>query len=442
MVPVIAAGGASFQGAFQYYFHDKGAKTRGRVAWTETLNMLTDCVEKAWKVMAYTAKAQARLKVASGQKMTGAKLKKPVFAYSLSWHPEQKPSRDDMKEAALDSLKALGLDEHETMIAAHIDEPQPHVHIVVNTVHPCTGLVAKLKRTKRKLSDFAREYQRKEGTMYCPKREENHAKREAGNPTKYVDPVISKAWSESHDGKGFQFELEKSGYQLAQGRKRMVVVTPQGKAVNPVRELDGVRAKAFKDKVSDLKMEDLLTVDEAIAKISRAKGDGEKSHDSRADAIAEQKVEHINDQQTAQLAERSKMTSAHSRELAAKERELTDFYRFEEKRSKILELRELIERSGFFQKLIGLDRIRQRKLDRLEAGYSNGAMRFNEAINTLKNRQLAELSELESRHHEARVELGRSLEKWYPEKTAQRQRESSRRNYSLSRSNDGPALER
>ena len=83
MVPVIAANGASFQGAFQYYFHDKDAKTRGRIAWTETLNMLTDCVDKAWKVMAYTAKSQARLKAASGQKMTGTKLKKPVFAYSL-----------------------------------------------------------------------------------------------------------------------------------------------------------------------------------------------------------------------------------------------------------------------------------------------------------------------------------------------------------------------
>ena len=103
MVPVIAAGGASFQGAFSYYFHDKGAKTRARVDWTETLNMLTDCVDKAWKVMAYTAKAQARLKEAAGQKMTGAKLKKPVFAYSLSWHPEQKPSKDEMLEAARDS---------------------------------------------------------------------------------------------------------------------------------------------------------------------------------------------------------------------------------------------------------------------------------------------------------------------------------------------------
>ena len=100
MIPRIAAGGGNFRGAFQYYLHDKDATTRSRVAWTHTENLLTRDPDKAWRVMAYTAKEHERLKEASGQKTTGRKLTKPVFAFSLSWHPEQKPDRDHMLATA------------------------------------------------------------------------------------------------------------------------------------------------------------------------------------------------------------------------------------------------------------------------------------------------------------------------------------------------------
>jgi len=176
MVPVIASRGASFRGAFSYYFHDKNAWTTERILWTKTLNLMTDCVEKAWRFMAYTAKHQAQLKLASGQRMSGAKMQKPVFSYSLSWHPEQIPTKQAMLEAATESLHLLGLSEHQTIIAAHADEPHPHVHIIVNVVHPLTGLVAKLKNTKRCLSKFALNYEREDGKIYCTEREKNNTK--------------------------------------------------------------------------------------------------------------------------------------------------------------------------------------------------------------------------------------------------------------------------
>jgi hypothetical protein len=158
VVPVIANRGSSFAGAFAYYFHDKKAWTTKRVAWTQALNLLTDCAEKAWRRMAYTAKHQEALKRSSGQRATGAKLKKPVFCYSLSWHPEQNPSKQSMIGAVMETLETLGLTEHQAIVTVHTDEPHPHVHIIVNTVHPLTGLVAKLKNTKRKLSKFALNY--------------------------------------------------------------------------------------------------------------------------------------------------------------------------------------------------------------------------------------------------------------------------------------------
>ena len=42
--------------------------------------------------------------------LKGRKSQYPVYAYSLSWHPEQAPSREDMIEAATQSLKVNNLD--------------------------------------------------------------------------------------------------------------------------------------------------------------------------------------------------------------------------------------------------------------------------------------------------------------------------------------------
>ena len=119
------------------------------------------------------------------------------------------------------------------------------------------------------------------------------------------------------------------------------------------------------------------------------------------------------------------------------------FYRLEEKHSQISKLQQQIDKAGFFQKIIGLNRVREHKLDRLMSGCRNAEMRFNEAIKTLSNKHSVELRELNSRHQEARVELKQSLEKWWPEKTNKsvlaRARDTHQRN--LGR-DDGPDLGR
>src|SRR5437868_10853416 len=80
MVPAITAGGRSFRGAFLYYAHDKRHEgeavrlTTDRVAWVETVNLPTGDPERAWRIMAHTALAQAELKTAAGTKATGRKL--------------------------------------------------------------------------------------------------------------------------------------------------------------------------------------------------------------------------------------------------------------------------------------------------------------------------------------------------------------------------------
>jgi hypothetical protein len=186
MVPAVTEGGRSFKGAALYYLHDKrqeGERERlssDRVAWAETLNLSTDDPERGWRIMADTAMSQADLKMAAGERTTGRKLTKPVYAYSLAWHPDEKVTREEQMEAARESLKVQGLDGYQAIILAHNDEPHAHVHIVVNRVHPENGKAATLSNNTLKLSKWAEDYERKRGKIYCEQRVDNNQKRQQG----------------------------------------------------------------------------------------------------------------------------------------------------------------------------------------------------------------------------------------------------------------------
>jgi hypothetical protein len=124
-----------------------------------------------------TYHAQNALKAASGQDLRGRKNTKPVLHLTLSWAPSETPTPEQMKAAALSSLKAIGLEEHEALIVAHNDTAHPHVHIVANTVHPTTGMTAPLKFTKLELSKWAESYERA-NEIFCDERVKNNAERD------------------------------------------------------------------------------------------------------------------------------------------------------------------------------------------------------------------------------------------------------------------------
>jgi len=177
MVPRVAGKGTSFKGAGLYYLHDKGALTAERVAFTRTENLPTDNPDLALKIMAHTAMRQDELKAWSGQAKTGRKLAYSVYTYSLSWAPDEAPTQEEMLEAGRQTLKVLGLDSHETLMVAHRDEPHPHLHLIVNRVHPETGLAAKLSKDHLDLSKWAEAYEREQGQIRCDQRVINNERR-------------------------------------------------------------------------------------------------------------------------------------------------------------------------------------------------------------------------------------------------------------------------
>ncbi|HWL52833.1 MAG TPA: relaxase/mobilization nuclease domain-containing protein [Chthoniobacteraceae bacterium] len=409
MVPVIASNGASFRGAFLYYCHDRGAETTERVSWSQTINMLTDSVAKAWKVMAYTAQHQNRLKEVSGQKATGAKLKKPVFAFSLSWAPEERPEQSVMLAAAKCCLEMLGLAEHQAIVVAHNDQTHRHVHIIANTVHPLTGLVAKLKHTKRKLSDFALQYERENGKIFCKRREENKRAREQGKPTRYSDSHLQEAWDRTRTGAAFRTYLEERGYRLAQGRKRIVVVDPYGKVHNPTRLLKNVRAADLQARLADLDLTRLPTVEALEKKPPKetqraARQPVQPVADIPAPVAAvqdESAVRHalkVEGMMVRQREERRQLVADRGRVLDETKERLIAYYRLREQKKALIALNKKIKKARWWQKLVGSTKNDQRRFTESLQGYKNAVGRYWEQVGTVRRETQQALVMLERTH--------------------------------------------
>lgn len=264
MVPRTTKPGRSFAGAWAYYLHDKrdaaqiergeGQHTAARVEWCHIENMARVKDERAaLGLMIDTARQNRRCE-------------KPVYAFSLGWHPEQNPERAEMIEAGRAALKALGMEDHQAVFVAHNDTAHKHVHVIVNRVHPETLKAANNYRDQEKLSAWALEQERAQNRIYCKAREHRanaraketaHAQEAQQKPqqARYVDNTLAECWTRSDSGKSFLTALEAKGWKLAKGdRKENVVmaVTPSGRACAVLRELNKGLAPGRKLKGEDL----------------------------------------------------------------------------------------------------------------------------------------------------------------------------------------------
>lgn len=275
MVPRTTKPGRSFIGAWAYYGHDKrdaaqsergeGLHTAARVDWCHVENMARVTDERAAiGLMIDTARLSRRCE-------------KPVYAFSLAWHPEQQPDRGAMIEDARAALKVLGMEEYQTVLVAHNDTAHRHVHVIVNRVHPVTGKAINLYRDQEKLQAWALAYERERGKVYCRAREFNAVARQTAPkqasrpaPVRYVDNTLAECWTRSDGGRGFQAALAAKGWGLARGDRKegvLMAVAPNGKAFAVLRELNRGLPKdqkitnaAFDRQTADLKREELPNV--------------------------------------------------------------------------------------------------------------------------------------------------------------------------------------
>jgi Ti-type conjugative transfer relaxase TraA len=90
---------------------------------------------------------------------------------SLAWRIGEKPTREQMEEAAKSALAALGMGNAKALFVAHDDEDYAHVHIVASKINPATGRAYDLAASWRTLSVWAEQYEREHGGIISTRRE-------------------------------------------------------------------------------------------------------------------------------------------------------------------------------------------------------------------------------------------------------------------------------
>jgi Relaxase/Mobilisation nuclease domain len=123
----IATGTPSFGELAQYLAKGPPGEEAERVAWSASRNLPTNEPELAGKIMRATASQNVRVQ-------------QPSYHLALSFHPEDTVDRGTMERVADRTIAALGLSGHQTLIVCHRDRPHSHVHMLINRVHPETGL--------------------------------------------------------------------------------------------------------------------------------------------------------------------------------------------------------------------------------------------------------------------------------------------------------------
>ena len=299
MVPNINPRGHSFKGVASYLTHDKGkAKTSERVAWTSTHNLYTEDIEEAALFMAWTDKNRDLLKTKNGNYRRGAEAENGnVYHYSLSWSPDETPSREEMERHGHSSVAALGLAEHQYFFVSHTDEPHPHLHAVINLVHPKTGKIASVYRDRKILDHHAHEYEQEHG-IKCDNRdnkyqaweEKKRAFSEKERREDYTKKVTA-AYQKSDSAKGFQAALGLEHLSLARGNRRgFVVVDERGEvyALNRLVQFDGdIKGRGKTKKINErLKSVNIETLPMADTLAMQRKAEHERERQKREETKA------------------------------------------------------------------------------------------------------------------------------------------------------------
>jgi hypothetical protein len=182
MIVKIGGGGKSFKGLSEYLTHDPEAKSAERVAWTHTQNLANDHVPSAVDEMYWTAQNAELLKHEAGVRAGGRSTEFPVKHISLNWAPADNPTREHMMVTTQEFLRHMNWHEHQALVVAHDDKAYRHLHVMLNVVHPETGLRLNDDFERRRAQAWALEYERQQGHIHCEQRLSSIEDREKAMP--------------------------------------------------------------------------------------------------------------------------------------------------------------------------------------------------------------------------------------------------------------------
>jgi hypothetical protein len=182
MIVRILSRGQSFKGLAAYLTHDAEAETDERVAWTHTHNLANDNVLSAVDEMLWTARDAELLKMEAGIRAGGRATENPVKHLSLNWAPGEEPTKEHMIKTTEAFLEHMGWADHQALMVGHQDKEYRHVHVMLNAVHPETGLKLDDNFEYRRAQSWALEYEREHG-LHCENRLKDERERQE-SPTR------------------------------------------------------------------------------------------------------------------------------------------------------------------------------------------------------------------------------------------------------------------
>ncbi len=145
-----------FHALARYLIHGRERPTNpNRVAWVMAHNLGTDDPELAAKLMTATAEASKRCRQACYHAM-------------IAWREDERPSPEVMQEIARKTLDLAGLGEHQALIVGHGDKAHPHLHMMINRVHPETGKAWSTSHDYRRFDRIMRLLSEENGFRYVP----------------------------------------------------------------------------------------------------------------------------------------------------------------------------------------------------------------------------------------------------------------------------------
>lgn len=134
--------------------------------------------------------------------------KAPAFHFILTWPEHEYPAPDAIFDAAEHAIKALGLAEHQHVLAVHVDTDNIHCHIAVNRIHPKTFKSRNIEWARKTLHLAARQSEIKHGWshdngIYIVEADNN------GKKQIILNPKISKSVTDAQPCAHVDFEHEK-----------------------------------------------------------------------------------------------------------------------------------------------------------------------------------------------------------------------------------------
>ena len=144
-----SSSGRRFAALARYLLRGRSGEDPERVAWTVGRNLGLDDPELAAVLMQATASGNERVE-------------SPVYHLTINFDPADSVTPTQMQAVADRVLTDLGLAGYQALMVAHQDRAHRHVHIMVNRVHPETGVVwdrwQDQPRIQRALRELEREF--------------------------------------------------------------------------------------------------------------------------------------------------------------------------------------------------------------------------------------------------------------------------------------------